>query len=267
MNRAVALAELLRACDFVCEVEHDAVVLVAPKHTEARVFVGANVDDYLCSFTATSEHTTALLQHGNSKLARQWANWTASVREHVLQAWSSVEHLPTPPKWSPPPVLRGPVYEHTYPLFVPIEDGFVHAWQVASRERRFVVLQQWQDLDGNAGPALTWHAWGYDTAALLGASAGWNALDSLQMPATHPAAGHVRRILCEAAKTVEPPSGIVALDLRGLTLQTCEAIVQTLIEAARERQARGEWTRGAIVLCESITTLYLNRSVSLYIEP
>jgi hypothetical protein len=77
----------------------------------------------------------------------------------------------------------------------------------------------------------------------------------------------VSRILCEAAKTVEPPAGIEALDLRGLTLPTCEAVLAALLDAARVRLERGEWTRGAILVCDPITSLYLNRSVSLYIEP
>lgn len=258
MNRAEALAEALRASGYVCAVDHDVVQLVAPEHTAACVRVGASVDGYLCSFAVLPTHA--------GKDARAWATWTATVREVVFAAWPSVATLeipaaaPQPPE--PPEPPRETVYDHEWPLFAPVDHGLAHAYQAASREGRFVVVREWQTWDGPEGPRVTWHAWAQAVAAELGAARGWASVEGQEIAASHPAAEHVRRVLCEAARRVEAPGGIVALDMRGLTLATVEAVVRELVAAARSRCCDG-WTRGGIVLCDAQTALYLNRSVAL----
>jgi hypothetical protein len=276
VNRASALADALRENGCVCEVDHDVVTLAAPRHTEARVFVGADVDGYLCSFVASPGH-----ERGVRGSIRAWAEWTASVRRHVAEAWPTLEPLEIPeakPVEPAPleipeakPVEPAPLeirYEHEYPLWSPVDDALVHAYQGATRERRFVVVREWRawgsgEDGGYDAPRVTWHAWAAETAVELGAAKGWESIAGASIDAGHPAAKHVQRVLVEAAKRAEPPRGVVALDVRGLPLDVVEAFVRVLVEAASGRLAQDDQTRGAILLCDSRTAVYLWRSVPL----
>jgi hypothetical protein len=269
MNRAMGLATELRSLGFACSVDHDVVTIDdAPAHTEARVHVGLEVDGYLCSFVARPEHVTAWRLPGGRGLAKQWAHWTAFVRACVGAVWPVLEPLEIPEAKRLEPVPLEIRYEHEYPLWLPVDDALVHAYQGAMRERRVVVVQEWRawgssDDSGYDAPRVTWHAWAREVAADLGAAVGWAGIEGQTIEAGHPAAPHVQRILVEATRRVETPTGIVALDMRGLTLAAVETLVRALVEDGQARHARGEPARGTIVLCDRVAAVYLWRSVRL----
>jgi len=236
----------------------------APEYTEARVLVGSDVDGYLCSFVALPEH-----KHGVRGSVRAWAEWTAVVREHVADAWPGLELLEVPeakPLEPVPPLeIR---YEHDHELWLPVDDGIVHAYQGATREHRIVVVQEWRAWGSTTSgeydaPRVTWHRWARSVAADLDVAVGWASIEGQTIDAGHNAAEHVQRVLVEAARRVEAPAGIEALDLRGLTFGTVETLVRALVDAARGRYSRDESARGAIVLCDRPVAVYLWRSVPL----
>lgn len=254
-DRTQALAEALRAEGFRCSAAHDVVTIDAPDGTEAWVLVGADVDGYRCSFVALPEHP--------ADAARAWARWTATVGAAVAAAWSRVEPLEIAA--AAPDVAAEPVYEHAHPLSVRIDPG-LDAAVIAAQERRFVVVREWEAYGGCEGeslpgPALTWHHWGWDTADQLGVSKGWQALTSLEITEDSLVAVHVRRVLIEAAKREPAPAGVVALDLRGLPVQTIGAVVAELVNAARQ----AEYPRGGVLLCDSHAAIYLARCVDLHV--
>ena len=123
MNRASALADALRENGYACEVDHDVVTLAAPEHTEARVFVGVDVDGYLCSFAATQDHERMCDAPGQTRVfsARRWTKWASNVRALVAEVWPALESLEIPAAKIVEPVAREPVYEHAYPLHAPVE--------------------------------------------------------------------------------------------------------------------------------------------------
>lgn len=273
LDRAHALAEVLRAAGHVCEVDHDVVILVdAPKYTEARVHVGADVDGYVCSFAASREHERMCEAPGRSRefSAKAWANWTLDVRERVAAAWSELEtlELPAARPTEPAPACE-PRYDHEYALWLPVDAALEHAYAAASRECRFAVVQEWRAWgkyggEGYDAPRVTWHEWAHEVAADLGVAQGWASVAGQTIDAGHPAAPHVQRVLVAAASHLEAPAGIVALDVRGLTLATVEALVRALVDAARGRFLRDGWARGGIILCDYRTATYLGRCVPLH---
>jgi hypothetical protein len=244
MNRAIALAEILRSHEFVCEVDHDVVNIAAPERSAAHVQVGA---DYLCSFTAPPP--AAALVRGSAK---RWANWTARVRAAVADSWMDVMCFDMPPpRPIEPSKPREPIYAHDYPLHVRLDDGVVYAFQ-ESREGdgRLVVVTRWELQDDSAAPRISWHEWAKPIAERMGAEKGWQQIEGREIGDQHPA-GAVRQILQEAARQLKMPTGIIALDLHGLHTSIVEALGQALVENRRT----------GIVLCSSLAAAILERHV------
>ena len=283
MNRAQALAASLTAAGYSCTVAHDVVQIVdAPEYTEACVRVGSDVDGYLCSFAATREHERMCSAHermcsapGRPRTfsAEAWADWTLAVRERVAAVWPDVEPSALPSaKPLEPPVPARVVYEHDYPRHVRMDGRLEDAYQAAARECRFAVVREWRAWGRSEGdeydaPRVTWWAWAREVAADLGADKGWATLEAAPVVADdHPAAPHVRRVLVEAAKRLDTPAGIVALDLRGIGVRTVEAVAIELVAVAQARLERDGWVRCGILICDAHAALYLARCVRLHAD-
>jgi hypothetical protein len=272
MNRAEAMLAALERAGFRGSVDHDLVRLEPPAGL-ACVALGADADGYLVSVTLSGpafEHRATDTQ-AHRRARKALYAWSMELRNACALAWPGIERYPMPDPGPIAPVVPPP-YEHDYPLWSPVDDALVHAYQGATREHRIVVVQEWRAWgsgDGGeyscakvcrdvAGPLIPGHA---------GRVVGWAGIEGQTIDAMHPAAAHVQRILSEATRRVETPAGIVALDMRGLTLGTVETFVRALVEDGQARHARGEPARGAIILCDRPTAVYLWRSVPLTFDP
>jgi hypothetical protein len=272
MNRAEAMLAALERAGFRGSVDHDLVRLEPPAGL-ACVALGADADGYLVSVTLSGpafEHRATDTQ-AHRRARKALYAWSMELRNACALAWPGIERYPMPDPGPIAPVVPPP-YEHDYPLWSPVDDALVHAYQGATREHRIVVVQEWRAWGSGDGgeydaPRVTWHEWARDVAADLGAAVGWAGIEGQTIDAMHPAAAHVSRILGEATRRAETPAGIVAFDMRGLTLGTVETFVRALVEDGQARHARGEPARGAIILCDRPTAVYLWRSVPLTFDP
>ena len=113
-----------------------------------------------------------------------------------------------------------------------------------------------------AGATVHWHTWGSASAFTLGVAREWTGLEGLDVGREHPAALHVQRVLLVACEGEALPSGIVALDLRGLPASCVHAVTTALVARVRSSAAP---RKGVIVLgsCEAVT--WIGRTIDLYV--
>jgi len=176
---------------------------------------------------------------------------------------------------APPPEPPTPL--HDYPLTVAMDGRLAYPVHAAVREQRFPVVHDWRAWGAKGdihteysgateydAPREHWHSWAAGVAADMGAAVGWAKVAHGAVTDGHPASGHVKRVLCEAASRLEPPAGVVALDLRGLGRHLAAAVVEALVAAADARLARDGWVRCCVLICDPLTALYLDRCVRLY---
>jgi hypothetical protein len=212
MNRAEAMLAALERAGFRGSVDHDLVRLEPPAGL-ACVALGADADGYLVSVTLSGpafEHRATDTQ-AHRRARKALYAWSMELRNACALAWPGIERYPMPDPGPIAPVVPPP-YEHDYPLWSPVDDALVHAYQGATREHRIVVVQEWRAWGSGDGgeydaPRVTWHEWARDVAADLGAAVGWAGIEGQTIDAMHPAAAHVSRILGEATRRAETPAG------------------------------------------------------------
>lgn len=141
-----------------------------------------------------------------------------------------------------------PMFE--YPIIVPVDPAFALDVDEANRGA-FRVVREWGW--ETPGPSITWHEWAAPVAERVGAARGWSLVAGQTIDDRHRHYARVREILLHASVStiVSLPTGIVALDLRGLHAVLAWQTFRLLLTEARRRAAAGEHTRGAIFVVEA----------------